>query len=308
MGGEITRKAQGEFFSLDDVPSCWRLQLPFSKMATPMQIDLTSASLVASCALLVYDWACTLDQEADYVWPHPLSFRATLFFMNRYLPFVDAFISMSLAFTQNSPEKCVKHFKVVTWFTVAGILLCEVILMLRTWAIWERKRSVMIGFIILILVAAVPSFVFTDLELDSLVYRKVETGCSRTHASPIIIGAYLLLLFCETVIAVLMVIKAIQHLRPPYSPWVAKLYRDVLSLANVLIPICVPALSNWLATPQRVFHSIFCTRILLLIMKQGGPPSSPILDSTNLIIMPDYPSSSGVTDSSGLASSSSMPA
>ncbi|SJL06696.1 uncharacterized protein ARMOST_10038 [Armillaria ostoyae] len=282
-----------------------------------MQIDLTSASLVASCMLLVYDWACTLDQEADYVWSHPLSFRAMLFFMNRYMPFVDAFISMSLAFTQNSPEKCVKHFKVVTWFTVAGILLCEVILMLRTWAIWERKRSVMIGFIILILVAAVPSFVFTDLELNSLVYRKVNTGCSRIHASPIIIGAYLLLLFCETVIAVLMVIKAIQHLRPPYSPWVAKLYRDgllfylyllILSLANVLVPICVPALSNWLATPQRVFHSIFCTRILLLIMKQGGPPSSPILDSTNLIIMPDYPSSSGVTDSSGLASSSSMPA
>ncbi|KAK0470613.1 hypothetical protein IW261DRAFT_1676126 [Armillaria novae-zelandiae] len=283
---------------------------------------------------LVYDWACTVDQEADYVWSHPLSFRATLFFMNRYLPFVDAFISMSLAFTQNSPEKCVKHFKVVTWFTVAGILLCEgeiygstiqaVILMLRTWAIWERKKSVMIGFIILILlgpngafeVVAVPSFVFLN---GSIVFpdQKVNRGCSRIHASPIIIGAYLLLLFCESVIAVLMVIKAIQHLRPPYSPWVAKLYRDgllfylyllTLSLANVLIPICVPALSNWLATPQRVFHSIFCTRILLLIMKQRGPPSSPILDSTNLIFMPDYPSSSGVTDSSGLVSSSSMPA
>ncbi|KAG7442166.1 uncharacterized protein BT62DRAFT_447013 [Guyanagaster necrorhizus] len=54
--------------------------------------------------------------------------------------------------------------------------------------------------------------------------------------------------------------------------------------------------------PQRVFHSIFCTRILLLIMKQRRPPSSPILDSTDLtIFMPR----SEATDSSALASSSS---
>ncbi|KAG7442165.1 uncharacterized protein BT62DRAFT_447040 [Guyanagaster necrorhizus] len=193
-----------------------------------MQISLVTGSLVASCMLLVYDWACTLDREVDYVWSHPLSFSAMLFFLNRYLPFVDAFISMSLSFTQNSPEKCVRHFKVITWFTVVGILLCEVILMLRTYAIWERKRSVMIGFIILILVVAVPSFVFTGLELSSLIYRKAEIGCRLIHASPIIMGAYLLLLLCETVIAVLMLIKAIRHLRPPYSPWVAKLYRDGL--------------------------------------------------------------------------------
>ncbi|KAK0447455.1 uncharacterized protein EV420DRAFT_1568838 [Desarmillaria tabescens] len=300
-----------------------------------MQINLIPASLVASCMLLVYDWACTLDREVDFVWSHPLSFSAMLFFINRYLPFVDAFTSMSLSFTQNSPEKCIKHFKVVTWFTVVGILLCEVILMLRTYAIWERKRSVMIGFIILILVVAVPSFVFTGLELNSLVYRKASIGCHLVHASPIIMGAYLLLLFCETVIAVLMLIKATRHLRPPYSPWVAKLYRDgllfylyllALSLANVVIPICIPSLSNWLATlvyapfssllflmyicrPQRVFHSIFCTRIFLLIMKQRSPPRSPILDSTDLtIFMADFPSGSGVTDSSALASSSSMPA
>ncbi|KAF9013814.1 hypothetical protein BDZ89DRAFT_1076826, partial [Hymenopellis radicata] len=235
----------------------------------------------------IYDLLCTLDQEVEYVWSRPLAFSSILFFLNRYLPFVDTFISIHLHLDYFTPEECIARFKALTWFIVIGILLCEVILMIRTYAIWERRRAVLYGFIALFLVVAIPGIVMAQLELESLVYGPISgRGCRLIHASPIIMGSYILLLLCETIIAILMCIKARQHLRQPHSSWVNRLYFQdgllffiyilFISLANVIVPICKPALANWLATPQRVLHSIFCTRILLLIQSQKSVgPISP---------------------------------
>ncbi|KAF8880129.1 hypothetical protein CPB85DRAFT_1341276 [Mucidula mucida] len=256
------------------------------------QIPLVTGSLVASGTLLIYDLLCTLDQEVEYVWSRPLAFSSILFFLNRYLPFVDTVLSIQLHLDYFTSEECITRFKALTWFIVVGLLLCEAILMIRTYAIWERRRAVLYGFIALFLVVAIPGIVMTQLELDSLVYGPVsDRGCRLIHASPIIMGSYLLLLLCETIIAVLMCIKAWQHLRQPHSSWVNRLYFQdgllffiytfFISLANVIVPICNPSLANWLATPQRVLHSIFSTRILLLIQSQKvNPPRSPTLFSS----------------------------
>ncbi|KAF8966819.1 hypothetical protein BDZ97DRAFT_1657186, partial [Flammula alnicola] len=47
------------------------------------------------------------------------------------------------------------------------------------------------------------------------------------------------------------------------------IYLLTISLANVLVPILAPRMfANWLATPQRVMHSVLGNRVLLLILKQ----------------------------------------
>ncbi|KAG6828870.1 hypothetical protein H0H92_006479 [Tricholoma furcatifolium] len=96
--------------------------------------------------------------------------------------------------------------------------------------------------------------------------------------------------------AVLTVIKAYHHYRQSTSGWVMQLHKDgiifyafllrqlntypmslketlnvfiAISLANLVVPVFAPSMfANWLATPQRVFHSIICTRVLLLILRQ----------------------------------------
>ncbi|KAJ7739819.1 hypothetical protein B0H16DRAFT_1567942 [Mycena metata] len=231
---------------------------------------LIPSTLCACLTILVYDLLCTLDQEILYVWPRPWSMSTALFLLNRYSPFVDTLLSFSDKFTRMPPE---------VWLSVLGIMLSEGILMLRTYAIWERKRSVLYFLCGLALCSFVPIVVIVQLEAASLHYIQSDVlGCTLSHAGHVIIFGYMILMISETAIAVLTAIKAYRDLRRSRVPWVLKLYQDgmlfyvylsILSTANVLVPIFAPAIfANWLGTLQRVLHSVLCSRVLLLILRQ----------------------------------------
>ncbi|KAJ7576006.1 hypothetical protein C8J56DRAFT_974328 [Mycena floridula] len=259
---------------------------------------LVSKVVAASAALLSWDYLCTLDTEINHVWSRPFSISSVIFFLNRYLPFIDTFLSLTLKSSVNSPERCHMNFKAVTWFLVFGIILAEVIMMLRTYAIWGCERKVAIFFIGLSVVTFVPAIVVAQLELSSLIYvESPYPGCYLSHSSPIIIVAYILLAMCESVIAIMMGIKAFQHLPHSHSRWVESLYKNGLlyylcllavSLGNVIVPIANSHLANMLATPQRVLHSILCNRLLFLI-----------LSSRYASITPDDASTFGVDENVG---------
>ncbi|KAJ6546183.1 hypothetical protein DFH09DRAFT_1321107 [Mycena vulgaris] len=142
---------------------------------------LVPSTLCACATVLVYDWMCTLDQEVavisyfdlisidtfqiSCVWSRPRTLGTLFFVFNRYLPFIDVFLCLSG--TRISAE-CLTRFKIVGWFTVVGIFLSEVILMLRTYALWERRRGAIISLSILSTCTVVSTAVFTHLELASL--------------------------------------------------------------------------------------------------------------------------------------------
>ncbi|EKM82036.1 hypothetical protein AGABI1DRAFT_126386 [Agaricus bisporus var. burnettii JB137-S8] len=101
------------------------------------------------------------------------------------------------------------------------------------------------------------------------------------------------------------------------SPWIKQMYKDGLlyyvlvlavSIANVLVAALAPRpLANWLATPQRVIHSVLCNKVLLQILRQRtrasnvGTESSltisafRIAHSTSTTITRDQEASSGRT-------------
>jgi len=251
-------------------------------MSVPLTIldtQLVQSTLVACGTLLVYDLLCTLDQEVAYVWNSPWTLGTALFFLNRYLPFIDTFLSLKLKLSMNSPETCQRQFTVVTWLIVSGIIISEFILVLRTYAICQRKRYALITLSISSALAFIPAIIVIDIELKSLKYVPSDfPGCRLSAASSIIIISYILLAFSETTMAVLTGIAAYRHLRHSQSRWVTQLYREGLlfyvyllsiSIANVLVPILAPRIfANWLATPQRVMHSVLCNRVLLMILKQ----------------------------------------
>ncbi|KAI0064839.1 hypothetical protein BV25DRAFT_1822576 [Artomyces pyxidatus] len=240
--------------------------------------NLVPYSVAAIGALLVYDYLCTLDQEVEHVWSGTWTVGKALFILNRYPPFVDTFISLKLLTSGGTPEDCRRQFIAVTWLISSGVIVSELILMLRTYAIWERQRWVLILLSTAAAVLYIPALVVTQMETKSFIFASTppgETGCSLQHASAIIFLAYVLLLISETLIFTLTVIKAVQHLKRTRSPMVVTLYRDgvlfyfcllFFTVANVVVPVAAPpALANWLATPQRAMHSLMCTRVLLSI-------------------------------------------
>jgi len=246
-----------------------------------LKARLIPSTLVACCTILAYDWLLTLDREVAAIWSRPRSLGTIIFLLNRYIPFVDVIISTISRFQYLSAEECLARNQFVGWMSLIGICISEGILMLRTYAIWARSRSVMIILCSVWACTVIPALAVTQIELASLVYVQAPgPGCSLAKAGTIIIFAYILLMLSETTIFVLTALRAYRDLRnrSVHRGWVIQLYKDglffyvyllAISVANVLVPILGPEyMANWLASPQRVLHSVLTTRVLLLIRGQ----------------------------------------
>lgn len=194
---------------------------------------------------------------------------------------------------------CGKLTAVLTWFIVLGLLTSEFILMLRTYAIWDRSRKAFYVLLATGILLSALGIISTELELQSIKFMpsrasrtrfhcrladKLRTvgnptyhqGCHISEAGSIIFLAYVSLLICETMIAVMTAIRAFSHLRRSHSDFVVTLYRDGfffylccigISLLNVILTVAGPRLVNWLVTLQHIVHSICCSRVLFFIFK-----------------------------------------
>ncbi|THG95941.1 hypothetical protein EW026_g5797 [Hermanssonia centrifuga] len=119
----------------------------------------------------------------------------------------------------------------MTWLIVLGVFVAEAILMLRTYAIYERKRWVLIFLCVVLGSVLIPALIVVQLEMDSLHYGYppdgIYKGCYLTDpTSAIIFIAYILVVLSETIIVSLTLVKAVQHLRRSSVPLVVNLYRN----------------------------------------------------------------------------------
>ncbi|KAF7305600.1 hypothetical protein HMN09_00813200 [Mycena chlorophos] len=276
-----------------------------------LEARLIPSTLVACCVVLAYDWFLTLDREISAIWSNPRSIGTVVFLVNRYLPFVDILVSTTSRFQFLSPESCLVRNKFVGWMSLIGICISEGILLLRTYAIWGRSRTVLIILCAVWACTVIPALVVTQIELASLVYVPADgVGCELAQAGSIIIFAYILLMLSETTIVILTALRAYRDLRNQnlHRGWLIQLYKDglffyfyllAISIANVLVPILGPEyMANWLASPQRVLHSVLTTRVLLLIRGQVAAARSGFQDADRDLGMT---TSDGTRERTGLA-------
>ncbi|KIM30833.1 hypothetical protein M408DRAFT_271241 [Serendipita vermifera MAFF 305830] len=128
-------------------------------------------STVAMFTLLFYDYLITLNMEAKYIWASKdrISLTNALFVLNRYLPILRAFGYMvfSLRPPQEDPT-CSAWTDANSYTTMISIGVVEILMGLRTWALWGKSR--LIGIILLsVFVAAVcTSIVTVNLRLPPI--------------------------------------------------------------------------------------------------------------------------------------------
>jgi len=114
--------------------------------------------ILATSTMLSYDFLCTLDREVKYIWSSPWNPGSLLFMLNRYLPFIDTGVALYLITTETTPEIC----HTLNLFIIAmlnfGILISEMIIILRTYAIWNHSRPVLMLLRVLALVHGLHAF------------------------------------------------------------------------------------------------------------------------------------------------------
>ncbi|KAJ3758747.1 hypothetical protein EV360DRAFT_70055 [Lentinula raphanica] len=81
----------------------------------------------------------------ELIWSNPFGLASIMFLVNRYAPFVDTFLSVNMSFNPAiTAEQCAIQTRAVSWLMTIGIVHSELILMLRTYALWGRRRSILI--------------------------------------------------------------------------------------------------------------------------------------------------------------------
>jgi len=120
---------------------------------------------VSSFALLVYDYSIVFASEIDLIWQSKFSLMKVLYFLSRYPAFFDTFLTI---YTSRAPSvDCWAINAAASWSTIFGISVAEVILILRTTALWGNSKKVLWGLSLLLAVVVISCTVFTYIFLNS---------------------------------------------------------------------------------------------------------------------------------------------
>ncbi|KAH8111212.1 hypothetical protein DFH11DRAFT_1616026 [Phellopilus nigrolimitatus] len=237
--------------------------------------------------ILIYDYMITLSSEMRLIWPMPFKSPAKiLFLLTRYMPFFDMSILFRSYLGIHTPEYCVTAYRSIGWLLIAGFITAEAILVLRTWAVWERSRAIGIGLAIWFIVIWGTNLAITDMFMNTMKVSPLPagfSGCEVTAGSPIIVVDWILLVVFDSGLLVLMVIKSIQRYNfHGHSLLFKTVYRDGtvfyiyllgLTVANIIVMMTLPDdLKTVLFNFERVIHAILTERILLSLRSLANGP------------------------------------
>ncbi|KAK0186997.1 hypothetical protein F5146DRAFT_760852 [Armillaria mellea] len=239
--------------------------------------SLSFSSFIASVTVIVYDLLLLLPTEVNYVWlPRPVHPLLPLFALNRYLPLVNVAICMHWLLHESGVAWCHQLYTITGPLAILEIFTSQLILMIRTYAIWDRHRMVLWCFIGIVIFCFTPSVVMLIILIRSQVVGPTNHDC-LSHSSKVPNFLYIPVVVSETIIASLTLFKGIQHLRLPFHPFVTEFYVSgmffyvcilFITLANILLPMWAHDIVPFLTFFQTIFHSILSNRILLLIVTQ----------------------------------------
>ncbi|KAJ6612284.1 hypothetical protein B0H10DRAFT_2053097 [Mycena sp. CBHHK59/15] len=249
---------------------------------------------VVSITILVFDYLLALELEVSLVWGSKWSLSRILFACARYPPFIDVPLVLWYSLTPNiNIHDCLPIYSASSWGTFFGIAMAEAILLLRTHALMGRKPLVLILLGLQYVIIAGTTVVVLTLFLKSLKFGPPPlpsvVGCHAVDGSIILVVAFILVLFNETVLMVCTLWVGITSFRHSHNLFIKTLYRDgityfiflfVLSAGNLGVLIWGPVeLVDLFNTFLRVMHSVLSTRVILHVREAGRKRLTSTIDS-----------------------------
>jgi len=255
-------------------------------IATLEWMRIETYTNVAAATILAYDCVLTLHTEATLIWPSKFNFVKALFFLTRYMAFIDVSIVLYYQLTPRIDiTSCNLAYSISGWFIIVGIIIAEMILIVRTWAIWGMKKMVAFGLGIFFLIACIPALVIEAIFLKSIEFSPLSDprtpGCLVVAGSPILGIDFIIIIVFETLVLALTLVKGVQYFRVSSShTFLSILYRDgilfyvyllAISATNLIVILATPrGLSSTLALIQRVLHSCFSSRLLINLRRANN--------------------------------------
>ncbi|THV04355.1 hypothetical protein K435DRAFT_202205 [Dendrothele bispora CBS 962.96] len=245
-------------------------------IALVTQLQSVSYVKVSCLALLIYDIVIKLDSEFQHIWSANWTYIKILYLFTRYLPLIDTSITFRIWINVDG-QSCNVFETVVTILAALGIGVAEIILMARTYALYNCSKKILIVFISLWLVfAAVVAW-----SVSTWSSPRIPAGggiqCNFGSSSSSGLGNYLTLMVSETLVVLLTIWRAVSlFYRDGIKPTslLRSFYRDGIFYYISLLPLIVSNIvvvivdplgphPNLINTLLRVIHSILACRLIL---------------------------------------------
>jgi len=235
--------------------------------------------------VLVYDWLLILPLEVKYIWRSSWNYTKVLYLMARYTPFAGMALMVrnQLAFDA-SPESCSRAVRAACWISFVGVDVTEIILVIRTYAVWNKDKRVGIGLALLLASVQIPNGILAEKFLDEIgyirnPYPELFRGCVALSATKIIYLNWAMFTVMEGAVLALMVASALRTYRKNTSRFMNVIYVDgirfylymfCVTLANVLVTLLLPidfiGIGSCL---EIVLHSNLACRLVVGIREAG---------------------------------------
>ncbi|TFY65696.1 hypothetical protein EVG20_g5397 [Dentipellis fragilis] len=198
------------------------------------QVKFATYLDLAASTLLIYDHLITLPNEENIIWGSRWTIAKVVFILDRYSAFVSVGLCVYADLVSNiSTATCHALYIVNAWTLVLGFTVSEAILVIRTYAIWEEKKIVGCGLVVLLVAATVAMGVNTQKFMESLEFVSISKtlphpeGCFATYSDQIYIYCAIVVAY-ESIILCLTLIKGIQYFKAvgASSRLITSLYRD----------------------------------------------------------------------------------
>ncbi|KAF9448157.1 hypothetical protein P691DRAFT_801270 [Macrolepiota fuliginosa MF-IS2] len=234
---------------------------------------------------MALDWLLTFELEVSLIWKARWNTSKILYLLARYLPFIDTSVVMYHQFGNALPVTvCKITYEYAAWMFIVGMACAELILTLRTWAVWEKDKRLTYGLPVLFGATWMTGFFIMGFYLRSTIHQASPVpqvlGCIVRDTSAILSACYILLMAYDACILFLMIIRGISVFRSGGdSRFMRVVYRDGiiyyiylfgLSLFNTVVILKLPSdYVNLLVMVERVMHSVLACRVILHIRHQG---------------------------------------
>lgn len=233
-------------------------------------ILIANYAAVAFVMILLYDYVLTFGEEVEFIWKQKISVGSILFLFNRYMPMIDLVIAMN-SYTNRAIQQdkfCLPWVRIDVWITVLCVGIIDVLLLLRTWALWGRSKTILICLSVL-LVACILAASGTSLyySLTVVEFPSLDNIRSCLYTIPninIIYGSYVSSILFDSTVMILTLIKAVPARQP-----------------NGLTPLITQLLKDGV----QYFVIIFLTAIVNMIMVNLAPPAPSATLSILYLVM-----------------------
>jgi len=252
---------------------------------TPQQAqEALNVNYVNLCAvtLLVYDTLINVEDEVKYIWCQKWSPVKSIYIASKYLAFVDGALVINILLRPGqSPDECMHYYTVMTYVLIAGMALSEVILLLRTWAIWALSRYVLVYLIVIDLAFTIVGFSRLHHSLGGFEFASSSPLPTIRPCFPEFLLSsngiyidYVCIMVAECNVLALTLWRGYMQWRGSDNTLINILYRDgimyfaclfVISGVNVLFYTLQNRTLYWmlLVEPQRIAHAILAARLVL---------------------------------------------